>query len=801
MKFTGLNHLLAGMALLALVAGCSAGSSAPADTSGPAFADKVTVAPPLPAEAGQPGQLDLIPLPGDAGAEQLSLPAPDPALLAELSEMLERELSAAGKDISSTETKAPTGEGNGLMFVSPFYKRHGTGADQEYLVTLYGSEFLQGDYDGNGIVNAADLVMIAHYWQASVSYFEFDATRHNFPIPHEPAGISDGNFDGIVNASDITVIAQHWLEQLDGYRIFISMDKVSEYRLPDGTYPESSMTLTRGAEYYIDLDILLDLDPDEGYTYYSPSDTGARRSRRRFYYTAVFRGDSPASLRIAPVNLESTPQQGSYTELTTPVDVMPLIQYSAQLSDSTVPTHLTIDFSGSTDDIPDTGRVGFLLRDALGNQVDSQEDNFYQTKIFTSIVFHNEPYELELHYTDIYGNNTTESTQITPQGDSVINDNGWSLAHTGLFLPEPVNDQIAADLGSVAGRPALACIGLDNASQPAVLYLRASDASGTVWPSPVNVADMAEFDQPDSTQPFVQLHGGSGSPAIGLMDTKTHSPTRYGRVWFYGAADPDGSDFAAGQQFLDLDDYLLAQPDGRLRLLWTDKHNTSRLAVESMAGSLVFDNLKLEGEDAYKLGTPNFLTLIGAKPVYFYQFGYPELKLVQSLNADGNEVAASEVLACPQMYMNIEPIRDGDAVQYFTRQTVLGGSSKYNQEFLLATVGKVGADWQLEGRQRQFGILNTSFAKYNGIHGFGILQNFSCRDSGQLLLVYPGDRGELMYVRTEPGETSGIGRPHRIILPAAVDGYSALDAQDIDGVAAILAIDNVSGELVYIRRS
>src|SRR5690606_19790813 len=151
-------------------------------------------------------------------------------------------------------------------------------------------------------------------------------------------GIADGNFDGLVNVSDITTIAQHWNEKLDGYRIFMDTQSFSNNLLPDGVYPENDVTLTRGASYPLTIETLFAYDFDEGFTYYQLPDTGAGPDYILFLYPAKFYGELPATLKVAPVNLGATPQQGDYTSVSTLVDDMPELVYELQLQSQTVPT-------------------------------------------------------------------------------------------------------------------------------------------------------------------------------------------------------------------------------------------------------------------------------------------------------------------------------------------------------------------------------------------------------------------------------------------------------------------------------
>jgi hypothetical protein len=61
---------------------------------------------------------------------------------------------------------------------------------------------VQGDVNGDGIVNAQDIAIIASHWLQT-------GTGAN-----DPAG--DANFDGIVNGQDLALVASHWLQSGGG---------------------------------------------------------------------------------------------------------------------------------------------------------------------------------------------------------------------------------------------------------------------------------------------------------------------------------------------------------------------------------------------------------------------------------------------------------------------------------------------------------------------------------------------------------------------------------------------------------
>ncbi len=67
---------------------------------------------------------------------------------------------------------------------------------------------LQGDVNFDGVVNAADMGLIASHWLTAGT-----GTA-------DPAG--DANHDGIVNAQDISIVAAQWLQTADTVRSSIA---------------------------------------------------------------------------------------------------------------------------------------------------------------------------------------------------------------------------------------------------------------------------------------------------------------------------------------------------------------------------------------------------------------------------------------------------------------------------------------------------------------------------------------------------------------------------------------------------
>ncbi|MEZ5339038.1 MAG: dockerin type I repeat-containing protein [bacterium] len=725
-------------------------------------------------------------------------------MLSQLGSQLESELAALGKDISSTATFAPTGEGNGLQYLEVIYQRRSENSEQQYLATLYGREFLQGDYDGNGIVNAADLVMIAQYWQQTVTYRDISETGYNFPFANEPAGIADGNFDGLVNVSDITTIAQHWNEQLNGYRIFMDTEYLSNLLLPDGTYPGSELTITRGAEYQVELGTLLGLDFRKGFTFFGPIETGAGRDYSQFFYTAEFYADIPATLKVAPVNLSATPQQGAYTSVSTQVDDMPELVYELQLQSQTVPTTLTVDFSACRDEIPDSGQISMRLLDADGVQVGAEQAYLQQEKHLSLEIYDLETHSLELSFTDVYGNEASKVVEITPQADIVTNDPGWTLAHTGLIVPEPATGKVVdAALELIDGQPAIACI-IDQGKGPGhVSYLRSLDASGSSWPAPITAFDLEDFDPLGKIDwRHLQLWDSAGHPLIAMLGGESPEFLIDGRVWFYSGSDAVGSTFIAGAQFEDVYSSRISQPGGRMLLL-TEASQSANVFVhtEQSIGGQDFSSRSLQGPTSTGFGHPLPLAALSSGNFYYRLENGGNMAFHPVLDADAAEVIAPEIVPGSMQRSIGNALQLGDTLYFLEDRRSQGGSSLHDYEFVFQQASLNGEQWTVDASARRFEMLNRFNPRYPHVRRHEYEATVSAIDLGSPMLVYCGRKVDLMYVRADQTAPDGIAGPQRIMVDDLGEGFSPLDAVSLESGMAILAVDNLSLELVLIRRN
>ncbi len=203
-----------------------------------------------------------------------------PPSASQLESILQSELTRLGKSVSDTTPKTPTGATNFAFDLSAAVvdldgppDGEGGGTLPPTGITLAWTERLQGDYDENGQVNAADLAPLGMNWQRSVAYD--DAALHGgiafWPTgavfddggsvyPAAPANGSgaqnwrrarvDGKEDGLLNAQDVMPIAAHWYEQSAGYRVYARLPGETEFSvLPNPDDIGSLVTIPRAKAY------------------------------------------------------------------------------------------------------------------------------------------------------------------------------------------------------------------------------------------------------------------------------------------------------------------------------------------------------------------------------------------------------------------------------------------------------------------------------------------------------------------------------------------------------------------------
>ncbi|MCB1217749.1 hypothetical protein KDL44_10165 [bacterium] len=177
--------------------------------------------------------------------------------LEQLQALLEAELAQSDSAAARSGNAAPSA-GNSVFDLQASLSDTGDGMSAT--VQLRWTERLVGDYDRNGLVNAADLVPLAQHFGETVSYrsvLETDGIE-GWPtgLAFDPAASGnwrlariDGNADGLIDAADVTPIAQHWQQSLSGYRVYRRHGGQDEPTLlPDPLDPGSALSVSRSSQ-------------------------------------------------------------------------------------------------------------------------------------------------------------------------------------------------------------------------------------------------------------------------------------------------------------------------------------------------------------------------------------------------------------------------------------------------------------------------------------------------------------------------------------------------------------------------
>ncbi|MCB1218687.1 PKD domain-containing protein [bacterium] len=238
--------LIIGMLLLGL---CACGSSGmPVEQ-----AEQTQLSPFQQIQQAAPGVEDTSPLvlgsveqpvhfnPGNSGVQRDTL--------ALLRGELYRQLSS--RQFSEIAEAAP-GPGNEVFSLATNVEEPDGG---QVLIELNWLEVLRGDYDGNGRVDADDLLPLAESYGAVVDYLP--AAEAEGLAWHPSGDISaegernwklariDGNRDGMLGIADVTVIAQHWGQRIDGYRVYRSLDGAEAQYLPWPGAEQALLSISR----------------------------------------------------------------------------------------------------------------------------------------------------------------------------------------------------------------------------------------------------------------------------------------------------------------------------------------------------------------------------------------------------------------------------------------------------------------------------------------------------------------------------------------------------------------------------
>ncbi|MEZ5336647.1 MAG: PKD domain-containing protein [bacterium] len=147
--------------------------------------------------------------------------------------------------------------------------------DGERLVRLLWTDNLQGDYNGNGLVENSDLVPLAANFGQEVGYV--DGSAAGDPLRRPAGDFStdplnwrlariDGDHNGLLALGDLATIARHYGERLDGYRVYRRLPAAEPELLPWPNAPEAplSVALRDGSSPGLGIQQYIDYAPVDG---------------------------------------------------------------------------------------------------------------------------------------------------------------------------------------------------------------------------------------------------------------------------------------------------------------------------------------------------------------------------------------------------------------------------------------------------------------------------------------------------------------------------------------------------------
>ncbi|MCB1186188.1 hypothetical protein KDL29_03390 [bacterium] len=397
------------------------------------------------------------------------------ASLEALQTLLDSELLRLGIDTSHEASIAPSA-GNAVFDLQASMATVVEAEQAE--VTLRWTERLVGDYDQNGLVNAADLVPLAQHFGESVSYrstLETDGIEGwTAGLAYDPADAAnwrrariDGNMDGEINAGDVTPIAQHWQQSLAGYRVYRMFGEQPAQLLGNPQDAESVLSVERSAALQ---------DDKSQPVAYSFTDTITSVGGYT-YYVAAYDPDSDD---------EGPPSRPVHPQFNIP----PTALLAANQTSGAAPLLVSFDASGSND--PDGRIVRFdfdLDGDGLFEKSGTDEDAVAE--------YGGGSHTARLRVTDDNGATDTASLQlmVSDQIVPVITPDHLEDSLPASFVLSADDSVLANPLAScewfvgLAGEPAqstpeLQDFSIDYTSTgDKLVRLRLTDTNGVSWES------------------------------------------------------------------------------------------------------------------------------------------------------------------------------------------------------------------------------------------------------------------------------------------------------------------------------
>ncbi|MEZ5339041.1 MAG: hypothetical protein R3F46_12380 [bacterium] len=720
--------------------------------------------------------------------------------------MLVRELSAAGKDISATQTRPPSGEGNGIRFFE-YGLTEATGPDYEdpWNRQLLIYEMLLGDYDGNGIVNSADLVPVARFWGTEIQYSEDVVSDDLYrPLPEYEsiaAGRVDGNFDGVINASDITVIAQHWMEAIDGFRIYTSRNAGPEQYLPDPTEPSSSLSVRRP---HAAIDDLLNPYEDQVGFFYYPF-TGSPGHGICFYQLALDVVHD-WEIRVVPVNLSSEIQESQSRTISIPANKPPLPDMAITLSGDTAPLMLSVDLSASTDELPDSISYRFRITDESDRVLWDRSTSIFSEKSQNHILPDAGTYTVELEMSDYFRYVVNLSETVEVAASNVEHDAGWSLNRTGIMMKRMYGNMGQVDLEFVAGQPAILRDHHPDSNTSQVLYHAALDAAGQSWDIGRLVVDVNELAMGKELWILgLELYERDGKPLVCMQSGLGLSTVLYtADLTAYEGVDSTGSGFIAGTSGELGIKSTASLVDGRLWLPQVDWWNQDIIfqRESQVLPSMFMQVSVLADQLQFMTGSCGPLLIGNSEELLLLKYNGPTDTIRLMSSADQLVPAWGDVLEfgdTESQYRRVLAASPDGRLLCFVREESAGSSFQYPHTLMFETLESNNGTWQYSAAEHHLDALDSDLSL---IQSESVQQDSDWRTlaivDGRPVYFFQGILGTY-YIAAQDELATQLGPPTLIDLGEGIS-WNFLEVEEINGKLAILGQDRDSGELLYIAQ-
>jgi hypothetical protein len=437
---------------------------------------------------------------------------------------------------------------------------HGDGA---YTLTWHYRNL--GDYDQNGTVGISDITPLAMHYGEDVP--DGDPERNSIQA------VVDGSGNNIVDIADITPIAMFYGTCCAGYSIRSAT-----------SHPESVDETTE-----IDAASIALAEGDE---------------RKSFSMEIVL---SPYSfIAVTPVDEEETPGELSNVVMTP--NHPPVAQLTAEPTEGDAPLHVTFN-AGDSHDVD--GPIAKYEWDWEGDGVFDHDSGSVPTAEHTYDVA--EVYDPQVRVTDEHSGTDTASLEVWA--------GRWRITVVVDGLSGPPEH---TSLEVVNGSPAIS-LWCDIGTEPeGYWYVRANDAVGESWGSPVLVQSVMRFSHDYADNALTVAYG---HPAVAYYEMDN------GELWYARANDADGSSWGLGKMAADIDrvenNLSMAIVDGHPAIAY-DRNEVYYIRANEPNGETWGTPIRVNNVDSREIS----LLVVDGAPAISYQSN-PGLHYVRALDADG----------------------------------------------------------------------------------------------------------------------------------------------------------------------